>query len=177
MAAYPASLHSAASSVYLSFFLSKTASIPPSLGAVSSAIITVWAEVDHRTMSGRRAVVVFSIRNLSCPLSGSSHSGFSSNLSHWVMIWALGLCLTKWNSYWNVAYYPLFASSLRASRTSASLHRTQSCHHLSTLCQRCFTPALDVLQAWPCGIAELAGLLRAMSQDGCWGWGRCRRWF
>lgn len=57
----------------------------------------------------------------------------------------------------------MFTSSLRASRTSASSHRTQPCHHLSTLRQRCFTPALDVLQAWPCGIAEWAGLL-PMSQ-------------
>lgn len=32
------------------------------------------AEVDHRTMSGHRVVVVISVRNLSCPLSGSSHS-------------------------------------------------------------------------------------------------------
>lgn len=60
--------------------------------------------------------------------------------------------------------WPLFASSLRPSSISANLHRTQSWHHLSTLRQRCCTAALDALQAWPWGIAELAGLLRAMSQ-------------
>lgn len=102
----------------------KTASIPSLHSTVSSAMITVLAEMDHRTMSGYKEVggdlSCWSRSTLMCHL----HPGVSNEHSLWLMLvdgWcALAPCLAKRMCSLEDDGLVLFDSSLCSSKTSAS---------------------------------------------------------
>ena len=136
----PASVHAADSSLYFSFFLSKAASILSSHGTVSSAMITIMAEVDQdgdRSLRPGQCLAVgklnFSCVNFSCwfrsTLMFHSHPGVRTDRSFRLMFCAPAPCLMKCIHSWDVDRLVLFTSSLHASKTSASFLRTWSwCH-------------------------------------------------
>lgn len=92
------------------------------------------------------------------------------------MFWANAPCLTKWNSFCDVAGWALAVSSLHASRTFASLGRTWSWRHL--------IPGPELFYCWTgCAAVLSLGHFKVdsfpssrITDTGWWDWGRCCWW-
>lgn len=96
-------MHAAEISLYI-FFLLNAVSMPSSNGMVSSAVITVFAEVNHWTIYGCGRVVVISLETWSCWSKSTlvSHLCYSGAQRHqgklghlWMQLFASASILTS----------------------------------------------------------------------------------
>lgn len=153
----PACEHTAATSTYFPFFLWNAIFIHLSHWTVSSSIMIVLLEVDLRCTWPQEGCgdLLWEL-----VVKVSSHVPLASGWQERPLPFGAALSLTPLPDKLNQPLWCLgltmFASSLCASRISASLRRTRS---VPPLCQHCIAAKEDLLQAQVLWVTQMASLL------------------